>query len=113
MLPGRSRITTRSVDTVLKEGQTSFAPHLTLRFQRAAQTTVGFVVPHSLGLSATSRNRLRRRGYAIIRPLLPNTPSHTLLFFFKKGAEHLSSTEIKTEIKTLLDKLSASRYNTH
>lgn len=106
MLSKKIRTNVDEVENVFKNSHSYSTEHITLRAYQNTTTKVGFVVPKRLKLSAVNRNKLRRRGYSGVRHLLDHISSpHTLVFFFKKGAETLSLTRMETELKELLDKL--------
>ena len=87
-----------------------YAPHITLRvlsytdFEKYP-SAFSFVVSSKVARKATERNRLKRRGYAIIQKQFECIkPNHNCVFFFKKHAAELSFKDVEQEITTLLIK---------
>jgi len=105
MLPKKQRINRALFQEVLSKGARYHSPHLSLCVLWKATNTrqFAFVVSKKILRLAVTRNKVRRRGYAIVRGLKEEvSPSIVGAFFFKKGAERLLFVALKQEIRDLL-----------
>ena len=72
---------------------------------KAPRGRFAFVVSKKVSPKAVGRNVLRRRGYAAIRRMRENLTNGRLgIFFFKKGADKLSYSDIEKQIRFLLER---------
>lgn len=106
MLAQKNRVTK---ELFKKTGNQGVVLHSTLFSVRANSLTkeaskASFVVSGKVTKSAVTRNKLRRRGYEIIRELLPRFKPTQLIFFFKKEALSASQSKLKEQILITLKK---------
>ncbi len=102
-----SRIKRSEFATILS-GRTVRGSQIELKYApfpgRIAYT---FVVSGKVAPLAVDRNRLKRRGRAILQKLSKKLAAgYGLAFFYKKGAPTLRFSEIEAEITTLLSQAS-------
>ncbi len=70
-----------------------------------ATSRFAFVVSKKVAKTAVMRNRLRRRGYAALRPLIPSLARGRLVGFFAKNNAVLAPTsKIALDIRAILTK---------
>ncbi|MES2953258.1 MAG: ribonuclease P protein component [Patescibacteria group bacterium] len=102
-----SRIS-RSEFPALLAGRTVRGEHLELKYAPfPGRISYAMVVSAKVAPSAADRNRLRRRGRAILQKLQKTVePGWGIALFFKKGAPKLSFAELEVEIRSLLLKTS-------
>jgi ribonuclease P protein component len=63
-----------------------------------------FVVSKKVAPRAVLRNRLRRRGYEIVRVLYPTLRPLQFIFFFKKEVATATQADLKNQIELTLKK---------
>lgn len=89
----------------MKDGYVIHSPIFLFRFLKDPlnKGAFAFVAPKSVAKTAVLRNKLRRRGYALLRRegLKPISG----IFFYKKGTATSSIIEVKASIKEILNKV--------
>ena len=107
MLPKKSRTDKKAIERVFKEGKFINFPHLTFKFiqtRSSVSPRISFIVPKSIAKLAVKRNKLRRRGYDVLKTYITDFPLGLIgVFIFKKYQDDISI--IKDEIKTILSKI--------
>ncbi|MEK7107933.1 MAG: ribonuclease P protein component [Patescibacteria group bacterium] len=112
MLPKKQRVSRKLFEVVYRASGTFSSPFFVLKTKEAQENTAfggasrfAFSVSAKICPKAVDRNRLRRRGYAAARNLLPQIKTPTIcLFIIKKGAEKLNFQKLQAEIKNILRK---------
>ena|SRR3989344_3740940 len=95
---------------IVSRGLAFHATHLTLRTRLVKEKfldtpTFSFVVSRKIARTATKRNLLKRRGYAILNKQIKNIKQgYKSVFFFKKDSLTISFRELEQEILFLLKK---------
>lgn len=110
MLPQKQRLSRVLFGELLQRGGRVVGPHVILSFLRDGVTSSAFacVVSKKTLPVAVSRNLLRRRGYRILRALIPAVSRPMLgAFFFKKGSTALSQEELHQEMLNMLKRAGA------
>src|SRR3954469_8596110 len=108
MLPKQRRISRKLFPLILSTGRRHNSPHLLFYCAPIENGTekpsqFSFSASKKVAKLATDRNRLRRRGYSIITPLLPRIrPGYLCFFSFKKGSGTISFEVLEQEVATLL-----------
>lgn len=108
MFKKTNRLTRQDIETVFKNGKNAHTPLFGLSYitQNNTQSNkYSIVVSKKVAKTAVVRNKLRRRGYSILKKesdVLKN--NHHIILFFKKGADRLDFKETTTEIKKALKK---------
>ena len=119
MLPKKNRLNTKEVEDIFKKGSFLNSNNLTLKFilkKEGTSPKVSFLTPKTVSKKAIIRNRLRRRGYEAIKSFLDLIPTGFVgAFVFGKKSEEsfggeaekkkIAKENIKTEIKSILDKI--------
>lgn len=89
MLSRKARADKRLVKNIIFSGKSYYGRYTTMRLLRIESGTNRFsvVVSKKTASFATARNTLKRRGYTIIRSVLPSlrTPVHAVIFIKKEG----------------------------
>ncbi len=100
-----SRIS-RSEFPALSLGRTVRGEHIELKYAPfPGRISYAMVVSAKVAPNAADRNRLRRRGRAILQKLQKTIETGWgIAIFFKKGAPALSFSELRAEIHSLLSK---------
>ena len=87
----------------MKKGNTLSGSFFTFKYLQDTDSPIyAFVVPKKITSKAVHRNRLKRRGYSIIRSL--PFSGGLGIFFYKKNGTEASFKEIKNDINILLKK---------
>ena len=74
---------------------------------RSAVPQFALVVSRKVAIRAVDRNRLKRRGRAIVQELLPQLKdNYACLLFFKKPATALTYQELKNTIREIFARAS-------
>ncbi len=105
MLPKRRRVTKKLLEQTLKEGSVLHSPSFIFRFKKESPdkySHFAFIVPKTVSKSAVERNKMRRKGYNIVRKMSINKGYG--LFFYKKGSQKSTIEELNNEIKGLISK---------
>lgn len=105
MLPKKQRVSRKLFEVVYRASGTFSSPFFVLKVALAPESRFAFSVSVKICPEAVDRNKLRRRGYAAARNLLPQIKTPTIcLFIIKKGAEKLNFQKLQAEIKNILRK---------
>lgn len=103
MLPKKQRVSRKLFEAVFRSAATISSSFFVLKVKEASESKFAFSVSAKICPKAVDRNKLRRRGYAAARNLLPQIKTPTIfLFIAKKGAEKLSFQKLQEEIKRVL-----------
>lgn len=87
----------------MKEGKVLNSSFFVFRYIKQNTPQYAFVAPKSIAKMATKRNKLRRRGYNIIRSL--PIKSVAGIFFYKKQGVEAKIEEVKKDILFLLNNI--------
>lgn len=92
---------------VFSSGKTISGEHLYVKTLLIdGESKFSFSVPKSVVKKAAARNSLKRKGYSCLEEIIKEPPKGVVvIFFFKKGAQHLTKKELCSEIRTLLTKI--------
>lgn len=111
MLPRSKRISAQGHALSQKKGVVLFSEHLSLKItenpaKKPQSGKFSVVVSKKIEKKAVSRNKARRRVYAIIRDLLKKKefPPSLYIFFIVRSIEQLSHQELSEEIDIILKK---------
>ncbi|OHA25866.1 MAG: ribonuclease P protein component [Candidatus Taylorbacteria bacterium RIFCSPHIGHO2_02_FULL_44_36] len=105
MLPKKQRVSRKLFEAVFRSATTFSSPFFVLKIKKEEASRFAFSVSVKICPKAVDRNKLRRRGYAAARNLLPEIKIPTIcLFIIKKGAEKLTFQKLQEEIKNILQK---------
>jgi len=108
MLPKKQRMNTRLFKEIFKRGKNYHSGFLGAKIfilKKGEKERFAFVVSKKIDKKASTRNLLKRRGYAIIKEFLPKIKTPVMvIFILKKGSEKLSFEEYKEEIEFILKK---------
>lgn len=108
MLSKKQKIGRKVFPRVLSSGKALYSPLFTLRFSldeehRHTESRFSFVVSSKVAKTAVARNKLKRRGYAIIRKHSKHiAPGYLAVFFFKKPAHSVSFLDLEREVVSVL-----------
>ncbi|MFA6536420.1 MAG: ribonuclease P protein component [Candidatus Paceibacterota bacterium] len=104
MLARSQKVSKQLFGEILKSGRNFHSPNLSLRLLQSFEgRKVSFVVAKKVADSAVKRNLLKRRGYSIVRKLLPNLRENfSAVFFLKPGVGKLNFKGMKKEIEDIL-----------
>lgn len=102
MLPKKKRVTKELFHSIMKNGKTLSSPLFVFRYIPQGNPQFAFVAPKSVAKQANKRNTLRKQGYSTLRtyPISKNAG----IFFYKKGSQGAPFSQIKQEIKEILQK---------
>ncbi|MDO8659395.1 MAG: ribonuclease P protein component [Candidatus Parcubacteria bacterium] len=109
MLPKKTRVNTREIDRIFKDGKFITSPSLTFKFilnytSTSTPSRISFIAPKSIAKLAVKRNLLRRRGYRALAKYIDQFPLGLIgAFVFKKMEEDISI--IENEIEKILHRL--------
>jgi ribonuclease P protein component len=107
MLPKKRHLNKESIRKVLKNGKIVRGHGLSLKYSIVPGQLVAFafIVSSKTAKSAVSRNKLKKRGRAVVFSFLPKVKKGCLaLIFFEKGSIKMKFSEIKQEIIRLFQK---------
>lgn len=113
MFPQKNRISKTSFSEIMKNSRVVHGSAFSLRYLKkndASLPRFAFVVSKKVSKLAVERNKIRRRGFHILREII--TPAELLLqkngfigaFFAKKEIKNMTLEQIKTDIEILLKK---------
>src|SRR5688500_18822435 len=112
MLPSTRRVPKKLFQEVLEKGKSYHSDHFSLRIVKIEPpkteqlSRFAFSIPKKLDTRATRRNYVRRKGVAILKPLLPAIPDGWVgIFFAKPNSLSLSTEDFSKEITFLLKKV--------
>ncbi len=107
MLAKKNRADVKTVKQIFKIGKFFTSPNLTFKFilkHNSDSPHISFIVPKSIAKLAVKRNKLRRRGYHILKTYMKDFPLGLVgVFVFKKYQDDILI--IEDEIKTILHKI--------
>ncbi len=104
MLPKRKRVTRKLLNEIIKTGMTFSTPLFTLRYLYNKNTPqYTFIVSKKIVKKSTSRNKLKRKGFNIIREL--PISGGLGIFLYKKLGTEASLLELKENIIFILEKV--------
>ena len=108
MLPKRSRLTKRIIEENLRDARRIKTAHFLVIFGKTPEASapqVSFSASKKVGKTAVMRNKLRRRGYSAVTPLLPSLSKNSLILVMYSSAwTNGSITEITTELESAFKK---------
>lgn len=107
MLPKKNRLSRRVIREVIKKGKTVRSGNISLKYLifSPQKPLFSFVVSLKTVKNAASRNKLKRRGRAVVFGLLPSIKEgYRAVIFFGKESEKLRFPALKEEITKLFRK---------
>jgi ribonuclease P protein component len=107
MIPKKNRIEKSLFDSIYKSGTPIHTPlfYLLYSHNSSLETKFSFVVSKKIAKTAVLRNKLRRRGYSVIRKNMSQIESHVqCLIFLKAGSGDLLFKEYENQLVFLLKK---------
>ena len=107
MLKKNRRLTKESIGKILKQGRILRGHNISLKYIADSNqpASFSFIIPAKIAKSAVLRNRLKRRGRAIVFQLLRRIKEgYSALIFFEKGSPKMKFSELENEITALLRK---------
>jgi len=107
MLSKNRRIPRKLIEKILKEGKTVRGRNLFLKYSLnpGKPASFAFIISSKTVKKAVLRNKLKRRGRAIIFNFLPEIKDgYSVLIFFEKGSVEMKFAELKQEIRSLFQK---------
>jgi ribonuclease P protein component len=112
MFPKKNRISKREFDELMKNSRVFHSTSLSFRLVKNTKETppkFAFVISKKVAKNATERNKLKRKGFHILREII--FPNEILkmkgimgAFFFKKEGKEVCFNNLKSEIDWLLRK---------
>ncbi len=104
MLPKKRKLHKSEFPEIISKGRTFHTSHLYARVVfDDTYTRVAFVVPKKVAKEVILRNKIKRRGYNILKKI--EIKPLRGIFFAKKGIEKLSFEKMKGEIVDVLSKV--------
>jgi ribonuclease P protein component len=105
MLRKNHRLPRSLFDTVFARGKSTHSPHFikkSLPVRSWEEFVVSVVVPKKVARLATSRNRMKRRVYGVVRELIPElkAPERSILIL-KKNPESMRRCELVAELHNI------------
>lgn len=111
MIKKSSRLTKETIENKLIRARRGKTAHFLVMYGRddgAKTAHISFSASKKIAPSAVVRNRLRRRGYSALRPLLPRiSPALLALFSYTAADTNVSIKELSLEISEFLSKIGA------
>jgi ribonuclease P protein component len=104
MLPKKNRNTKMEFDSIFTQGKKIFSPFFHVSFLPSEDRRFSVVVSKKLVRSAFSRNRQKRRVFAVIKKNLHQLPQVAALVIVKKNISHLEPQDLEKELMKLLNK---------
>jgi len=107
MLSKERRLSKELIKKTLRGGKNVYGQNMSLKYFAAPSklSTFAFIISAKKIRSAVFRNKLKRRGRAIVFKILPRLKEgHSILFFFKEKSYKMKFPELETEIKKLLQR---------
>ncbi len=107
MLSEERRLSKELIKKTLRGGKSAHGQNVSLKYFAAPPklSAFAFIISAKKIKSAVFRNKLKRRGRAIIFKILPRLKEgHSILFFFKEKSYKMKFSELETEIKKLLQR---------
>lgn len=107
MLPKKRRISRAEFSDLLSNSKRFNSPSLTFYLSKILNeggvSKFAFSVSKKVSNKAVVRNKLRRRGYSVIRKYIKQIkPNYYCFFVFKKGADSIKFASLEKEIFELL-----------
>lgn len=102
MIPKKKRLTKEFFQILMKEGKTFSSPFFLFYFLKDKSFGFSFVAPKKSFKTAVLRNKYKRLGYNMIRPILPKKGSG--IFVYKKTAITQNTKILKDDIYFILNK---------
>lgn len=103
MLSKKKRVTRKLFNEIIETGKTFSTPFFVFRYFYNKNTPrYTFVIPKKIVKKAVNRNKIKRKGFNIIRELPISNSSG--IFFYKKTGIEKSSLELKEDIVFILQK---------
>jgi ribonuclease P protein component len=103
MFPKKKRINKELFKEIIKTGVVFSSSLFTFKYINTSnQPRYTFVVPKNVLSKAVDRNKLKRRGFNVLKDFV--IKKNQGIFFYKKGANKASLQEIKDNICFLLKK---------
>jgi ribonuclease P protein component len=78
--------------------------NFTLRVANSDEIRVSVSVSKKVSKQAVTRNRIRRRAYAVMAELMPNLPNKLFLLIAKPGSLKLKMDDLREELAELMKK---------
>lgn len=107
MLPKKTRVNTKEIDLIFKNGKFIVSPNLSFKFIlnfNKVPARISFIAPKNIAKLAVKRNLLRRRGYRALAKYISDFPVGLVgAFVFKKYQDDVLV--IENEIENILHKL--------
>ena len=104
MLPRKRRLKKEFIEKVLKQGRFIAGRNISLKYFciPGQASAFGFVVSSKIAKSAVVRNKLKRRGRAIVSKFIPFIGEGNLaLVFFNEGGMKLKFKDLESEMAGL------------
>lgn len=98
------RLNRELIKKVLKQGKFVRGRSISLKYSASSlgPTAFGFIISPKTGKKAVFRNKIRRRGRAVVLKLLPEVKgSRSVLIFFGRGSAEMGFPEMEKEISRL------------
>lgn len=102
MLPKKKRVTKELFHIIMKNGKVISGSVFLFRYITQNNPQYAFVAPKSVAKNAVTRNFLRKQGYSAIRSF--KVISGAGIFFYKKELKKANFSEIKEDIRKILQK---------
>lgn len=103
MLSKRKRLDKTLFNETMKKGVIIHGQFFVFRYLRQKTQKYAFIVPKNLAKSAVLRNKLRRKGYNILKTI--DLPLGVGIFFYKKIAIPHKNLDFKGDILNVLKKI--------
>lgn len=103
MLPSSKKLHKSEFPPILKGGKVIHSPHLYARVIPSDNLKLAFVVPKRAIKGAILRNKIKRKGYNILKD--QEIKPIKAIFFAKKGVEKLTFPKLEEEILDILSKV--------
>ncbi len=105
MLPSSNRLTIPLFAEVMDKGKLVHASFLSAKFiKKTGITRFSVVISKKVAKNATDRNKIRRRTYTALRPLLPYMPETHGVLMMKAGTNKLTIPALTSALKEIFVK---------
>ncbi len=107
MLSKKRRLSKELIKKTLRGGKSVHGQNVSLKYFAAPSklSAFAFIISAKKIKSAAFRNKLKRRGRAIIFKILPRLKEgYSILFFFEEKSYKMKFLELEMEIKNLLQR---------
>jgi ribonuclease P protein component len=108
MLPKKNLLAKNLIEKVLRQGKSIRGRNISLKYLviPGKPAAFAFIISSKVAKRAVDRNKLKRRGRAIVFKLLPQIKEGCLsLIFFEKGSIKMSFPELMAEMTQLFKKV--------